>query len=446
MTDDSIAAALAEIETDAGASSDGGVPCRFICGVAGSGKTFSVAKRAAEEPGWALLTSTTGVSAVNLGAVTINSALGFFDEASLRDAYLQGRLQRAIHEVGRDYRWIAVDEGSMMGGPSLDLLKRGVQEANQYADMVGRPLGILFIADFAQLPPVNQPWAFEADCWPMFASHMTKLTKVWRQADGPFLDALNLLRAGRGGEASEVLTAAGATWHTVRDENFPGTTIVPVNAQVSRHNAVALDHVRGERFVLRARRWGKQRGEWGLNPRTHEWGIPPEAEFKVGAYVMCLANRPDFTVVNGDCGTIVAHDPEAGEVVVRLVRTGREETIGAIVRSVTVAEAPEGFAGPTVDYGEYVERPHRVARRRGWVVGQVEYVPLRLAYCSTCHKSQSLTLDRVQIDYRHHWFGQCAMLYVAMSRCRTLAGLRLVGMRETFVKQCKADLRVKEWL
>jgi hypothetical protein len=57
-----------------------------------------------------------------------------------------------------------------------------------------------------------------------------------------------------------------------------------------------------------------------------------------------------------------------------------------------------------------------------------------------------LTLDRVQVDYRDWFFGKPAMLYVALSRCRTLEGLRLVGMREKFAKQCAVDPRVKSWL
>ena len=78
--------------------------------------------------------------------------------------------------------------------------------------------------------------------------------------------------------------------------------------------------------------------------------------------------------------------------------------------------------------------------------GQVEYFPVRLAYATSVHKSQSLTLDRVQVDFRDHFFGRAAMLYVALSRCRTLEGLRLVGQPERFVTQCSVDERVRRWM
>ena len=161
----------------------GAVPCEFLCGRAGSGKTFEVLRRCRDDDGYGILTATTGIASVNLGAVTLNSLLGYFDSASMRDAFLSGRLSRALHELALEYRWLIVDEVSMMAADQLDILHRAVEEANRYRD-VRRPLGILLVGDFAQLPPIRARWAFDADCWPLFAANTTRLTKVWRQDDG----------------------------------------------------------------------------------------------------------------------------------------------------------------------------------------------------------------------------------------------------------------------
>lgn len=426
------------------------VPCVFRTGKAGVGKTYWALRAVADNPRFGLLTATTGIAAVNLGAVTLNSRLGYFDTESLRDAYLTGRLASRLHELAREYSWLIIDEASMLGAGALDLLYKGVRDANRYSD-VASPLGIALIGDFAQLPPVNEEWCFRAQCWPEFARGTVRMTEVFRQAEGPFLSALNLVREGHGGEAAEILSAAGARWNSARDDNFDGTTIVPVNQQVSRHNEVALLRVKGQTFTVASRRWGKERREWGLNPRTHEWGIPQQSEFRIGAYVMCLANASDFSVVNGDCGHIVEYSAHDRSVTIHLRRTGQDVVIAPIVRAVESGEQPDGWTSELrvprgEDAGGWLARPHFRARARRYVEGQIEYYPLRLAYASSVHKSQSLTLDRLQVDFRHWFFGREAMLYVALSRCRTLEGLRLVGTRETFVKQCRMDAKVKEWL
>ena len=428
-------------------------PCRFTTGVAGSGKTYNAVKAVAADPSHGILSSTTGISAVNLGAITINSLLKYSDVAVMRDHFLTGALQRAIHPLAKLHRWLIIDEVSMFSADAMDILYRAVEEANRYAD-VPTPMGIHLIGDFCQLPPVKAPWVFTAGCWDRFRENTETLTKVWRQDGGRFLDALNLVRRGEGNAAVEVLMAAGAVFHSALDTEFEGTTILPRNDQVSRYNALALDRVPGQKFKVTSRRWGQQRSEWGQSARTKEWGVPAEVELKVGAYVMILANHPSFEYVNGDCGYVIrygADEDDSKYLAIKLVRTNEIVIIRPLVRGVESSDRPAGWNSTikvpaSEDDGSWRPQPHYRARVKRWVTGQIEYWPLRLAYSTTCHKSQSLTLDRLQIDFRNHFFSSYGMLYVALSRCRSLQGLRLVGQPEVFSKHCNTDPLVKEWL
>jgi ATP-dependent DNA helicase PIF1 len=423
------------------------VPCQRLIGCAGTGKTFTLMARTREDPTYGLLTATTGIASVNLGTVTINSVCRYYDTASLRDIYLTGRLTRTLHDVALRYRRLIIEEYSMAEGAQLDLWYRGVQEANRNLDVV-HPLGILLVGDLAQLPPVSGDWVFHADCWPRFAEHTERLEHVYRQDGGPFLDALNLLRAGQGGPASEVLLAAGATWHTQLDSEFDGTTILPVNENVRRYNEMALDRVPGPRLRVLSRRWGQQRPEWGENQRTHEWGIAPVQEFKIGALVMLLANTPDFTMVNGDTGHIVSFDNDV--FTVHLLRTDADVELRRIVRHVDQSDRPDDWQGESIhrieDEGGYIPQRHYRGRAKKYVLGQVEWHPMRLAAASTVHKTQSLTLDRIQVDVRHWTMNKPSMVYVAFSRVRTLEGLRIVGSKDRFIKQCTVAPEVQPWL
>lgn len=433
------------------------VPCACLTGCAGTGKTYTLLQRTSHEPTYGILSSSTGISAVNLGAITINSLLGYFDTLSMQDAYMSGRLTRVLHSLAKQYRWLILDEMSMFSGDQLDLLYKVVQEANRYTD-VKEPMGILLSGDFMQLPPIRERWAFEAECWPMFEANMETLTKVYRQGDGKFLDALNAVRRGHGELGAGILSSLGAEWHTALDTRWDGTTILPKNDQVSRYNGLCLDRLYGDKIKLQSRRWGKQQPEWGQNLRTKEWGIPPTLELKVGAYVMLLANEregEDFYFVNGDCGHVMAVDfpePKRGDpfVCVKLARSGREVYVHRITRMVEQEHQPEGFSGPTIppseDVRKYISQQHYRAKTKRYVTGQIEYFPIRLAWASTVHKTQSLTLDSIQVDFRNHFFSSPAMLYVALSRCRTFQGLRLVGQPEVFISRCKVDPRVVRWI
>jgi len=203
-----------------------------------------------------------------------------------------------------------------------------------------------------------------------------------------------------------------------------------------------------------SRRWGQQRSEWGQNIRTKEWGIPPEVELKVGAYVMLLANHSEFEWVNGDCGWIVAYGIDGPDtwIEIRLVRTNNVIRLMPLVRGVESSDRPASWSSTaqkvpaSQDDGGWLPRPHYRSRVKRYVSGQISYFPLRLAYATSVHKSQSLTLDRVQVDFRNNFFSQPAMLYVSLSRCRSLQGLRLVGQPEVFAKHCNFDERIREWL
>lgn len=417
------------------------VRCGLITGAAGTGKTYMIRERIAANPSEGILCATTGIAAVNLNTITINSLLKYFDTDSLTNAYISGRLTRRLAQLAKSVNNLYVDEVSMMAAEQLDLIYQGVRAANrqkgvQKVNPAG--LGLVLTGDFAQLPPIKARWAFEAECWEEFESNVNRLEKNWRQGEGEFLEAINLLRAGDGVEGARALTQTGAIFSQALDLEFPGTTVMSKNDEVDRFNWVRLRRLTTTPFRVRSSRWS-------LSTPPSEWKlIPAELELRAGAYVMILANDTrsgGFQYANGDCGWVMEAIPGKEVVVVRLARNDAEVEIPMIQRHLHTTDEIDG-ASVVPRWGE----PWFDEKAEKYVIGTVKYFPLRLAYASTVHKSQGLTLDRVQLDIRNAFFGSPAMTYVAVSRCRTAEGLRVVGTPQLLASRCKTDPKIARWI
>jgi ATP-dependent exoDNAse (exonuclease V) alpha subunit len=195
--------------------------------------------------------------------------------------------------------------------------------------------------------------------------------------------------------------------------------------------------------------WGKQRTEWS--------NIPEQLHLKDGLYVMILANdtekdewgKPQFRWVNGDCGHVVVCGPNT--VRVKLVRTGEEHDIGPVSREFLQGDCPEyddkELERAKQDLTPLPDGSRWDRGRRKWIRGAITYMPLRLAFATTVHKSQGLTLTGpVAFDLRESFVGESAMCYVACSRATKGENLHLVGSKELVIRRCKVDEKVRRWV
>lgn len=91
-------------------------------------------------------------------------------------------------------------------------------------------------------------------------------------------------------------------------------------------------------------------------------------------------------------------------------------------------------------------KPYFDFQEEKWVVGEVTYTPVRLAYASTVYKSQGLSLDKVQIDYSHEFLGAPSQSYVALSRVRTPRGLTIVGNRKLIESRTNITSDILPWI
>jgi len=459
-------------------------PFENLSGTAGTGKTW-MAKRLATQAkkGSIIVAATTGIAAVNLAdedieTTTINAALKYFDTKDLQERYTNGILQAVLRKHRRcGVRRIIIDEKSMMSGQQLTLISRAVDEVNQPRDrqmeaigmdedLEGMDLqeeqpqiGITLVGDFGQLPPVpdDDPktgkklpvqFCFDSPEWPRFADHTTTLTKIWRQDNQDFIRGLHAVR--RGDVTTALTFFTPDRFSTETDDAFEGTTIFAKNDAVDRYNGLRLDRLQTPPMSFVSTRKGKQRPDWK--------NIPSVLAVKEGALVMILSNHRVYededdstghiVYANGDLGTVIGAQENRGGWSVRLHRNQQVVTVIPIIRENTIPLEPGRWKELVELHGAEGARAFRSENGKGRseVIGTIMYMPLRLGWASTVHKSQGLSLDLVQVNLRDPFFKQPGMMFVAFSRARTIEGLRIVGNQTGFVERCRMEARVLKWL
>lgn len=400
-----------------------------ILGPAGSGKSTRIRERAMTSGESIRLTATTGIACVNLGpsVTTLNSLLGFFDEASLNHAKRIGKFRERVTEVAGQFETISVDEISMMTGTMLQSIVEGFQQVENITGEEAPEL--LVMGDFCQLSPVNGSFAFESKVWETFEANLTKLEGSYRQQDDPrFYEALQAARRGDGINCLLGLRQAGASYSAKVDENFTGITITPLNASVDKINRERFALIdRTERSYTRVA-WGVAQADWKA--------IPGCVTLKDTTRVMILANLKDresgeLLFVNGDTGTIAGM--EENGVRVTLERNGEDVYVPFVTKRKHVAER--------VPLSQWDDR------EQAWLVSSLRYLPIRMAYATSIHKAQGLTLDKVQLDARTRFAGEPGMMYTALSRCRSAMDLRIVTANAgSFARRINTHPKVRRWI
>lgn len=393
---------------DAAVDLNNGIQVVLWTGRAGTGKStlLQVYKKRVKE-GYVVL-APTGLAALNVKGETIHSffqlphGLLQFEGIELRSmAYKSDRLDliRSVHTI-------IIDEVSMVRADLMDaidyLLRRACRSNVPFA---GKK--IILIGDLYQLPPVvgndvpdgyftelyDSPFFFSSNVISTSGSfRVVELTQVFRQTDAKFIDALNAVRHGN--PSNKVMDYLNARVGILPESMDNCTQLRTRNDDVERENAAHLAEIDSEEFEYVA----EIKGNFSLT----QLPAPQVLKLKVGAKVMTLKNKGPY--VNGSIGTV--ESLTAKTVRVRLKNNIVVEIEKAEWGKKTYRFNPESKTATAHDVSSYLQ------------------IPLRLAWASTIHKAQGMTLDSAVIDLGRGAFAH-GQLYVALSRVRSYDGLFL---------------------
>jgi ATP-dependent DNA helicase PIF1 len=380
----------------------------FLTGGGGTGKSFtlqkvieSISKKYSGRPGSLGIVAPTGVAAMQVGGTTIHSYFG------LKLVTKEDTIKQWKRNAWTQLQVLVIDEISMVPDWMLNLLDRMGRESRFSQKHL--PFGgvqLILCGDFLQLAPIKASYCFKSKAWKDTMNKCIELKFAYRQGSDPeFASILNRIRLG---QVDQVLLDS-FNRETLRVEGIEQTRLYSKKDSVDEENAEKLQILPGESHIFSARDSG---GKWAFEAKKlSTWSnAPSKLSLKIGAQVVLLKNIDiEQGLVNGSRGIIV----------------GFTKASAPVVRFLSGLTLPIEIAKWTLTKKD--ENHSIIATRYQY--------PLSLAWAITIHKSQGMSLDAVYTDLNECFAD--GMAYVALSRCKTLRGLTVIGLSAKSIRTNK---------
>lgn len=388
----------------------------FLTGPAGSGKTYVLnqyikyLKKKKIKHG---VTASTGIAATHLNGITIHSwcGIGIKDKLDEKDIlHITSKFELIMRFLNN--KVLIIDEISMLHAYRLDMVDVVCKAFKRSTEPFGG-MQIVMCGDFFQLPPVTRGnedgrFAYKSNVWNEMDLKICYLEEQHRQSDDKILKILNDIRTNNVTEET-IAYLETRYYKSISGFDTP-TKLFTHNIDVDRINNFELEKIKEEPHEYKMTSSGPRE----LVEVLKKGCLAPEnLVLKKGALVMFVKNKFAAGYVNGTLGKVVGFDDEDHPI----VEIKGEKHIYVAAESWAIEE-------------------------REIVKAQIDQLPLRLAWAITVHKSQGMSLDAAEIDLSKSFVP--GMGYVALSRVRTLDGMKLTGLNGTALKVNEEVLEMDE--
>lgn len=380
----------------------------FLTGKGGTGKSY-VIDRVKE---WCtlngltyLVCAPTGIAALNVGGVTIHKAfkpgsVGILEPAKIPiDQQVRKRLEKVDLVIIDEISMCRADLFQFVAKVLFNVWKRKPHNKRRQLVVVG---------DFYQLSPVigtgeaqayedmyhDMVYAFQTPEWSQLGLETFELQESMRQEDKKFIAALDNIREG----------VADLSVFQSSEPDPKAITICGRNAEADEINQRNLS-------LLIANKRKKRNYQCDVSGHVIDSDykrVDETLRLAVGARVIMMNNDSDKRWVNGSFGTVTGLSDNTVSVHIdggKVVEVERYKW-----------EFEESRVVTEKDGKKHLEKDVRATIRQ---------FPMRLGWATTIHKSQGQTYSAVNVDIRSIFCkGQ---LYVALSRCKTLDGMHIIG-------------------
>jgi ATP-dependent exoDNAse (exonuclease V) alpha subunit len=397
----------------------------FLTGSAGAGKTYSLNQyihylRARKVP--VAITASTGIAATHMNGMTIHSWAGIgikerLDDDDLNWMYERKYLRNQIDKT----QVLIIDEVSMLHGKQLEMVNQVLKFFKQSSEPFGG-VQLIVAGDFFQLPPVSKTnesnrdkFAFMSTAWRDAQFKVCYLTEQYRQQDNRLNQILNEIRA------QQVSPGSVELLRQTRNQALEAdiTRLFTHNVDVEQINQRHFASISGAERVYVAERKGNDKLVQTLTANVR---APERLLLKVGAKVMFVKNNSDNGYINGTLGEVVGFVEDVDKKLLPKVKLRDGSSL--VVAAETWSIDNEGEKS----------------------LASYKQIPLCLAWAITVHKSQGMTLEAAEIDLSQTF--EQGQGYVALSRLKSLQGLRLLGLNDMALQldrlAFRADQRFQE--
>ena len=440
----------------------------FLTGPAGCGKTFVLNQYIdfIEEENSVLpknmrkiinKTSTTGISAINIGGQTIHSFAGI----GLGRGDVQTLLRKIKRKSEAITRWkntriLIIDEVSMLSAELFDKLEEIARKIRNIEMPFGN-IQIILSGDFAQLPIIERgaTMCFESKNWDIVLDKIFYFEEIKRQTDKKFQSILNKVRLGifDGDVAEAIISRKGIYETELQEQQSKLKSKSKTNNICDYSNFVEEDcnknkNIKIKPTILFSRKYmvenenkkqyntlvdeGNRTIEYKadmfienkyqkrppdmkvVRPSDHYWKnmenytiAPKKLNLVIGAQVVVIKNIFNMGLVNGSRGVVIGF-------------TSNREPLVEFMDKRTIVIHKERWEVklPSIEKTIKIFKQTEVIHRKLYI----QQLPLKLAFALSIHKSQGMTLDYVRTNIGNSIFST-GQVYTVLSRVRSLENL-----------------------
>jgi hypothetical protein len=369
----------------------------FLTGSAGTGKSFTLKAIVSylnnnyHDYEFAI-TALTGCASVLIKGQTIHSFLYLGISRDINQIY--NNLEKYKFKLNKlkKLKVLIIDEISMMDNELFELIHKLLMKIKNCYDKPFGGIQMILVGDFYQLPPIENNYCFTSDIWDLLNPIPIILTSIIRQKDDLVLqEILEEIRNDKpSNKTIDILKSLTISPNeTFKDDEIKPTRLFPININVDKINNHEF------KKLLKFNNYQKTTYNAILNIKNSNEPKIDISDYNItltlNCQIMVIRNISiDDKLVNGTRGIVIDLNPS-----------------NVIIKDL------EG-------------RLHNISYYTDDTKGknQISFMPLKLAYAISIHKSQGSSIDYLEIDLGNDVF-TTGQLYTALSRATNIKNLRL---------------------